>query len=269
MPYLDLATHRLHYRVDADAAPGKPWLTFSNSLGTDLHMWDAQVASLSPHFRILRYDRRGHGLSSAPPPPYALADLGGDVLALLDALEIGQTHFCGLSIGGLVGQWLGIHAPERIDKIVLCATAAKIGTAESWAARIKDVRENGLGGLTGATAERWFTPGFNAREPVTVGAILESFTATSLDGYAGCCAALAGADLRDQIAVIASPLLAISGADDAVCPPSDLQEIAGRVQQGRHVSLPGRHIINVEAAPAFNELLLRFFSDGFLATDAE
>ncbi len=217
----------------------------------------------SPHFRVLRYDCRGHGLSSAPPPPYTLADLGGDVLALLETLEIEQTHFCGLSIGGLTGQWLGIHAAERIGKIAVCATASKIGTAESWTARVQNVRESGLGGLIEATAERWFTPGFSAREPGTVGAILETFIATSVDGYTGCCAALADADLRKQIAVIANRLLAVSGDDDPVCPSSDLEEIAGRVRRGRHVSLPGRHIVNIEAAPAFNDLLLTFFRNGF------
>ncbi|WP_370059592.1 alpha/beta fold hydrolase [Sinorhizobium fredii] len=127
MPYLDLASHRLHYRIDGDThdSQSKPWLIFCNSLGTDLHMWDAQVAGLWQHFRMLRYDRRGHGLSSVPPPPYGLADFGNDVLALLDALQIRRAHFCGLSIGGLTGQWLGIHAGHRLGNIALCATSAQ------------------------------------------------------------------------------------------------------------------------------------------------
>lgn len=259
MPFLDLETHRLHYCIDGDAADtAKPWLTFCNSLGTDLTMWDAQAVALADRYRVLRYDRRGHGLSSAPPPPYALADLGGDVLALLDALGIGKTHFCGLSIGGLTGQWLGVHAGHRFGGIVLCATAAKIGTPESWNARIAAVREGGLGGLTAATAERWFTPAFNAAEPETVRDVLDRFAATSVDGYIGCCAALAGADLREEIGRITNPVLAISGADDPVCPPADLAEIAGRVRQGRYVSLPGRHIVNIESAPAFNAALAGF-----------
>lgn len=257
MPYLDLPSHRLHYRIDGDDSAA-PWLVFCNSLGTDLHMWDAQVAVLSRHFRILRYNRRGHGQSSTPPPPYSLADLGGDVIALLDAREIERAHFCGLSIGGLTGQWLGINAGQRFNKIVLCATAAKIGTAEGWAARMNDVRTNGLTALTAATSERWFTPAFEAAKPGVVGAVLESFVATSLDGYAGCCAALAGADLREEIEQIANPLLAFSGDDDPVCPPSDLEYIAARVQQGRHLSLRGRHIVNVEASQAFNAALLGF-----------
>ncbi|URK86408.1 3-oxoadipate enol-lactonase (plasmid) [Rhizobium sp. RCAM05350] len=257
MYYLDLPDHRLHYTIDGDD-PAAPWLVFCNSLGTDLHMWDAQVAVLSRHFRILRYDRRGHGQSSAPPPPYSLADLGSDVIALLDAREIERTHFCGLSIGGLTGQWLAINAGHRLDKIVICATATKIGTAEGWAVRMNDVRMNGLEPLATATAERWFTPTFRAAEHGVVGAVLEGFAATSVDGYTGCCAALAGADLGEEIEQIANPLLAISGDDDPVCPPSDLEHISVRVQQGRHLSLRGRHIVNIEASQAFNAALLDF-----------
>lgn len=258
MPFLDLPTHRLHYRIDGAAE--KPWLIFCNSLGTDLHMWDAQTADLSGDFRILRYDRRGHGQSSAPPPPYALADLGGDVLALLDALGVRRAHFCGLSIGGLTGQWLGIHAGARLDRIVLCATAARIGTSESWSARIADVRANGLTPLVPATAERWFTPAFRAARPDCVTPVLEAFAATSVQGYAGCCAALAQADLCDSLGRIANPVLAISGADDPVCPPEDLQAIASGVPDGKHLSLPGRHIVNIESAAPFSAALRAFLT---------
>ncbi len=260
MSYLDLATHRLHYRIDGDTdgSQNKLWLMFCNSLGTDLHMWDAQVAGLSRDFRLLRYDRRGHGLSSAPPPPYGLSDLSNDVLALLDALEIERAHFCGLSIGGLTGQWLGIHAGHRLGKIVLCATSAKIGTTEGWTTRMNTVRESGLAPLTAATVGRWFTPGFNAVEPGTVGRVLDSFVTTSIDGYIGCCAALAGADLREDIERIVNPLLAISGDDDPVCAPADLENIAGCALQRRHLSLPGRHVVNIESSQAFNAALLQF-----------
>lgn len=255
MAHLDLPTHKLHYRIDGASGP---WLTFCNSLGTDLHMWDPQVTYLSRHFRILRYDRRGHGRSTAPPPPYALSDLGGDVIALLDALKIERTHFCGLSIGGLTGQWLGIHAEGRLDRIAICATAARIGTAESWRARIDEVTANGLQGLVAATAERWFTNDFCALRPEIVKPILDSFAATSVDGYTGCCAALAEADLRGQLGRITRPLQAISGSNDPVCTPRDLGAIAEAVQDGRHLSLPGRHIVNVEAAPRFTTALKDF-----------
>lgn len=259
MPYLDLPTHRLHYRIDGSTS-GNPWLVFCNSLGTDLHMWDAQIADLSEDFCILRYDRRGHGRSSTPTPPYSLANLGGDVIALMDALGIARAHFCGLSIGGLTAQWLAINVGHRLDRFVVCATAARIGTTDSWNARIVEVEANGLGELVPATAERWFTPGFRAARPAVVGAILENFAATSVDGYAGCCAALATADLHDQLAKIATPLLAISGKDDPVCPPADLAAIARAVQNGRHTSLPGRHIVNLESAAAFNAVLREFLN---------
>jgi 3-oxoadipate enol-lactonase len=260
MPYLDLANHRMHYRIDGDA--GKPWLTFCNSLGTDLTMWDRQASALSRTHRVLRYDRRGHGLSSTPPAPYALSDLGNDVLALLDALRIDRTHFCGLSIGGLTGQWLAVHAGDRLGVVVLCATAARIGTPESWQARMDSVRSEGLQALAAATAERWFSPGFIASEPEAADSVLERFSATRPEGYIGCCAALARGDLRGEIGRISNSVLAVSGDDDPVCPPSELEAIAGAVQRGRHVSLVGRHIINIEAATSFNAVLSDFLEHG-------
>ena len=255
--FLDLPTHRLHYRIDGERGP---WLLFCNSLGTDLHMWDAQAQALSSSFRVLRYDRRGHGRSSAPPPPYSLADLGGDVLALLDALQIERVNLCGLSIGGLVGQWLGVHAGERLQRLVVCATAARIGTPESWQARSTQVREEGLSPLLDATAERWFSAAFRATQPAVVDDILQRFAATAVDGYRGCCDALATADLRPDLARIKVPLLAISGDDDPVCTPADLQHIADQVADGRHQSLPGRHIVNIESAAAFTTTLTTFLT---------
>ena len=254
---LDLASHTIHYRVDGDNGK-KPWLLFCNSLGTDLRMWDPQVDILSSDFRILRYDRRGHGRSTTPSTPFTIADLGNDVVALLDALNIEKTNFCGLSIGGLTGQWLAIHASQRLHRIVVCATAAKIGTMESWTARIEAVRKDGLQPLASATAERWFSPAFRVSNPAIVDAVLKSFGDTSEDGYVGCCAALATADLRADLAHIRHPLLAISGDRDPVCPPADLQALAVGASFGRHVSLPGRHIINIEAANSFNKVVRSF-----------
>ncbi|MFG1300906.1 3-oxoadipate enol-lactonase [Xanthobacter sp. V3C-3] len=259
--FLQRPTHRLRYRIDAlPGAADAPWLLFCNSLGTDLGMWEPQARALAGQFRVLRVDCRGHGRSTTAPPPYALADLGGDLLALMDALGIARAHFCGLSIGGLTGQWLGIHAGARFDRIVVCATAARIGTSESWQARIDAVREGGLAPLTAATAERWFTPAFRAAHPAQVDDILATFAQVDPEGYAGCCAALAGADLRAEIGRIDNPVLAISGDDDPVCPPADLQFIADHVARGRHVSLPGRHIVNIESAQAFNAELLDFLA---------
>ncbi|WP_368518481.1 3-oxoadipate enol-lactonase [Rhizobium sp.] len=260
MSFLDLPTHRLHYRVDGTTSEtsDKAWLIFCNSLGTDLRMWDRQIRELADSFRILRYDRRGHGLSSAPPRSYTLADLGGDVISLMDALGIPRAHFCGLSIGGLTGQWLGIHHRARFEKIILCATAAKIGSAEGWTARIDDVRASGLEALVPATAERWFTPEFRASHPDATARVLDSFSRTSKEGYLGCCEALRDADLREDIGSISNPILALSGADDSVCPPNDLEAIAKGVCDGRHLCLPGRHILNVESPDAFNAAVCDF-----------
>ncbi|MGO3126863.1 MAG: 3-oxoadipate enol-lactonase [Luteimonas sp.] len=253
--FLDLPTHRLHYRVDGPA--DAPWLVFCNSLGTDLSMWDAQADAFAGDFRVLRYDRRGHGASTAPAGAYTLADLGGDVLALFDALGIARAHYCGVSIGGLVAQWLALHAPQRIERVAVCATASKIGTTEGWTTRIADVEAQGLDWMTPATADRWFGADFRAHHADEVARILASFVATKVAGYTGCCAALAAADLRDDIARIAAPLLAISGDDDPVCPPADLQAIAD-ASGGRHISLPGRHLVNVESPDAFNAALRAF-----------
>lgn len=253
MDLLELDAHRLHYRIDGPV--DAPWLTFCNSLGTDLHMWDPQVAALSGRFRILRYDRRGHGHSSAPPGLYSAADLGADVLALWDHLGVARSHFCGLSIGGLTGQWLGVHAGTRLHTLTVAATAAKIGTAESWETRIAQVRAQGLLPLREGTAERWFTPAFVAAQPAQVEDILRRFVATSVAGYVGCCHAVATADFRDQLAQIGVPTLAIAGDDDPVCPPADLQAIARGVAHGHAVAVPGRHICNIESADAFTAAL--------------
>lgn len=257
MPILTLLEHSLHYRIDG-AGPGRPWLLFCNSLGTTLEMWDPQVEALGRYFRILRYDRRGHGLSTSPPRPFALSDLGEDVLKLLDSLGIERTHFCGLSIGGLVGQWLAINAPHRLDRIVLAATASRIGTAEGWQARREAVERDGLGPLRGATLERWFSPAFAAAHGDLVAPVLDAFVKTSVAGYAGCCAALSDADFTQALTTIPHPLLAVAGESDPVCPPADLESLALGVRDGRSMALPGRHIVNIEAADAFNSAVLAF-----------
>ncbi|SIQ85254.1 3-oxoadipate enol-lactonase [Rhizobium sp. RU33A] len=259
MPFLDLDQHRLSCRLDGVGAD-KPWLIFCNSLGTDLHMWDGQIEALADDLRILRYDCRGHGLSSAPPSPFKLSELAEDVIALMDHLAIEKAHFCGLSIGGLVGQWLAIHAGHRFDKFVFCATAARLGNRESWQERIDAVNYNGLSFLVAGTAERWFTPKFRSAAPEGVRKFMATFEQTTVDGYLGCCAALRDADLRSDLPRIYHPVLAISGKDDPVCVASDLELIAVSVSRGRHLALPGRHIVNFEAAGLFNAALAEFLA---------
>jgi 3-oxoadipate enol-lactonase len=256
MAFLDLPTHRLHYRIDG--SQGAPWLTFCNSLGADLTMWDLQAAELASQFRILRYDRRGHGQSGAPAGPYTIDQLGGDVVALWDALGIDKTHFCGLSLGGLTGQWLGLNAAGRLEKLVVCATAARIGTPDSWAQRIAQVQGQGLKPLAEGTVMRWFTERFVDRHEEQVRAIIEVFLATSPQAYAGCCNAVAQADFLEDLARITTPLLAIAGDDDPVCPPADVQRIADSVADGRCVEVPGRHLCNVESPNDFTAALRDF-----------
>jgi 3-oxoadipate enol-lactonase len=259
--FLERPTHRLHYRVDGSHGP---WLVFCNSLGTDLSMWDPQLDplhGLARELRVLRYDRRGHGQSTpSPPPPYTIADLAGDVLALLDELSITRAHFCGLSIGGLVGQWLGAHAPTRIDRLIVCATAPRIGTSASWQQRIAQVTAGGLSPLVPGMADRWFRPEFIEAHPALVKSILAQFAQVSPRAYVGCCEALAACDLRADLPLITAPLLAISGDDDAVCRCEELRLIADTVGDGRHVSFPGRHLINVEAATTFTAHVREFLA---------
>ncbi|TWI11642.1 3-oxoadipate enol-lactonase [Aerolutibacter ruishenii] len=256
--FFDAGHVHLHYRIDG--REGAPWLVLSNSLGTDLTMWDPQVDALAAHYRILRYDRRGHGLSSSPVGAYTMADLGGDVLALMDAVGIQRAHFCGLSIGGLVGQWLALNAPHRLGRVVLASTAACIGSAEGWYARIAQVRERGLASLLDGTADRWFTPAYAQAHPERVRDTLARFAATDAEGYAGCCAALATADFRRDLAQVSLPVLALAGRDDPVTPPADLQAIARGVADGRYADVAGRHLCNVESPEAFTAAVQAFLA---------
>jgi 3-oxoadipate enol-lactonase len=230
---------------------GAPVIVFSNSLGTTGAMWDAQAATLSDRFRVLRYDARGHGQTPAPPGPYSMDDLAGDVLALLDRLGLERVTFCGLSIGGMTAMWLGVHAQERIDRLVICCTGMQLPTAEMWTDRAALVREKGMGEVIDATMERWFTPAFPERSPEVVERIREIFLATNPEGYAGCCEALADFDMRGQLGPVSAPTLVIAGEDDPVGTPERAAAIADEIQGSRVVVLPNaRHLPAVEQADA-------------------
>lgn len=256
--FLTLESHRLHYKIDGPE--NAPVILLSNSLGTNLHMWDEQVTSLANTFRVVRYDRRGHGQSTVSSMPFTIEDLGKDVLALIDHLALDKVHFCGLSIGGLVGQWLGVNAPHKLHSLIICASAAKIGTKEAWVERAQLVREQGLSPLLEGTEQRWFTPDFTQKNPKIVTAILNEFLKTSAEGYAQCCEALATADFNAELSKITVPTLCVYGDDDPVCPSSDLIHIAKGVQQGQHLSIPGRHIFNLESVEKFNTALTNFLN---------
>jgi 3-oxoadipate enol-lactonase len=236
-------------------------LIFSNSLGTNLSMWEQQVDILSHHFNILRYDTRGHGKSGAPINPndkYDIATLGQDVLALMDYLKLEKIHFCGLSMGGLIGQWLGINASNRFEKIVIANTAAKIGNEEGWNQRINYVTENGLQSITTATAERWFTEGFRKQHPSVVSGILDNFVKTDTGGYAACCAAVRDADFRTELHNLEVPTLVISGSKDPVTTVEDAKFLMKRIPLARHVTLAAAHLSNMEKGEEFAKLILHF-----------
>ena len=228
-----------------------PVVVFSNSLGTTGLMWDAQAAALTEHVRVLRYAARGHGGSPAPPGPYSLADLAGDVVALLDRFELERVSFCGLSIGGMIGMWLGVNVPDRIDRLAICCTAMHLPPAEMWTERAALVRKEGMEAVIDATIERWFTPEFPKRNPEVVDRIRETFLRTDPEGYAGHCEALAEADMRGELGTIRAPTLVIGGEDDPVGTPERIAAIAGEVPGSRLVMLPEtRHLAAVERADA-------------------
>jgi 3-oxoadipate enol-lactonase len=226
-------------------------LVFSNSLGTTGVMWDAQAAALSDRFRVLRYDARGHGSTPATRGPYTVGDLAGDVIDLIDRLELERVSFCGLSIGGMTGMWLGVNAPERIDRLVICCTGMQLPPAEMWTERAAQVRAEGMGCVIDATMERWFTPGFRERSPEVVGRIREIFLTTNPEGYAGCCEALAQFDMRGQLDAITAPTLVIAGEDDPVGTPERAGAVGEEIEGSHVVILPeARHLAAVEQADA-------------------
>ncbi|MGG2398659.1 3-oxoadipate enol-lactonase [Pseudomonas sp. SH1-B] len=261
MPAVRLADGDLNYLLEGpDAAPV---LVLSNSLGTDLHMWDAQIAALTQHFRVLRYDTRGHGQSLVSPGPYSIEQLGGDVLALLDALGIQQASFCGLSMGGLIGQWLGINAPERITRLVLCNTAAKIGTPEVWNPRIEMVLADGeqaMRGLRDASISRWFTADFAEANPGQVEPIVGMLAQTSPEGYAANCAAVRDADFREQLGSIAAPTLIVCGSADPVTTTADGQFMQARIEGSKLLEFYAAHLSNVQAGDVFSQRVLDFLN---------
>jgi len=245
MPFADLADTRLHYRFDG--TPDAPVLVLSNSLGTTLSMWDAQVGDFARRFRVLRYDARGHGASSVTPGPYTIAQLGRDAADLLDALDLARVRFCGLSLGGMVGQWIAASAPSRVDRLVLCNTAARIPVREAYDARIAAVRQGGMAAVTGAVLERWFTADFRTRAPDKVAPVRDLLLACPPDGYIAACAAVRDMDLRDEASRIAAPTLVIAGAHDVATPPAEGRFLAGAIGGARYVELDAAHLSNVES----------------------
>ena len=232
-----------------------PVLVLSNSLGSTLEMWDDQAPVLRERFRLLRYDQRGHGDSPVPSGPYRIEDLGRDALALLDRLQIENASFCGLSIGGLVGMWLASEAPERIERLVLCCTAARFDP-EMYEARARKVRAEGVGSVADVVLERWFTPEFRAARPETVGSAGSMLRGTPSEGYAGCCEALRDADLRSRLGEIRAPTLVIAGAEDPAATVDQAEEIRDSIPEARLVVIEAAHLANIEKPEAVTREIL-------------
>src|SRR5258708_27084777 len=208
MPFADLPHARIHYSLSGDNS--LPALVLSTSLGTNFSIWDAQVPEFAEHFRLLRYDMRGHGQSSVPPPPYSVPDLVSDLLSLVDSLSIDCFHLCGLSVGGMIGITLALKSPSRLRKLVLCSTAVKIGTLESWNARIETVRTHGMKEIARATPPRWFTPNFQNNSPDVIAAVVRSIASLDPDGYIGGLSPPPGFDARHSLAGSSPPRLGLS-----------------------------------------------------------
>ena len=258
MPFAEIGDVRIRYQWDGPE--NAPVVMLSNSLGSDLTMWDAQAAAWSKRFRVLRYDTRGHGESSVTPGPYSMQQLGCDVVALIEALGVERVHFCGLSMGGQTGMWLGGNAPARLHKLVLCNTGAKIGTPEVWAARIEAVKGGGMKSIAPAVMERWFTAGFRAKEPAKVAALQNVLEATNPDGYIANCEAVRDFDYRERVDKIAVPTLVIAGAADASTPPADGRFIAERIAGAKFVELNAAHLSNIEDEARFTKEVAAFLA---------
>jgi 3-oxoadipate enol-lactonase/4-carboxymuconolactone decarboxylase len=260
MPYVDLEDCRLHYRFDGPE--GAPVVLFGNSLGTDFGMWDAQAEHFGKRFRVLRYDMRGHNERSVTPGPYTLEQLGRDALHLLQALGIERVHYVGLSLGGMVGMWLAVNAPQRIARLALCNTAAHMPPPETWNARIDAVNAGGMEAIVPGILERWFTAGFRERAPDSAARIADMLRIIPREGYVAAAAAVRDMDQREGIARIAAPTLVIAGSHDPATPPAMGRFLASNIAGARYVELPAAHLSNIEAEAQFNAALQAFLDEG-------
>ncbi|MFA9430244.1 3-oxoadipate enol-lactonase [Egicoccus sp. AB-alg2] len=249
----------LHTRVDGP--PEAPPLLAINSLGTDLTSWDAQVADWSERWRVVRYDQRGHGRSGVPDGPYTIDQLGQDALAVLDANNVQRADVCGLSLGGVVALWLAVHAPDRVDRVVLADTAARVGTEEGWRRRAAVVRAQGMDAVVDLVLGRFFSPDFRASGAPALAAVEAGLRRADPEGYAASCDALAAADLRSVVGEVTAPCLVVVGTADEATPPDDARELRAHLRDGDYVELPGAgHLANLEQPVTFTRLVTDFLS---------
>jgi 3-oxoadipate enol-lactonase len=243
----------INVRVEGPQAA--PAILFAHSVGCDHRLWDHQAKALSDRYRIVRYDARGHGTSDAPDGDYTIETLAADALAVLDALAIDGVHLCGLSLGGTLGQWLALHAPERLLSLALCDTAARLGTFEGWQQRADAARADGMASLVDMSMTRFFSNGFRARDPITVEHFRKTFLATPAQGFAGCCAVLRDCDFTSELSGMKVPTLVLTGREDAPTPPADSEILAAGIPGATLALLDTGHISAVEDPEGFTAAL--------------
>ncbi|WP_106527587.1 alpha/beta fold hydrolase [Chitinophaga niastensis] len=248
---------RIAYQIDGDN--DKPVLVLSNSIATNFHMWDAQITTLGKHFRIIRFDTRGSGASDHPLGDYSIDRMGLDVIELLDYLNIAKVHFCGLSMGGFIGQWLGIHTPERIDKLILVNTSSHLGPLSQFNNNIKSLRENpDMNGFADMFIKNWFPKKMIEEKDSIVSVFRDMVLNTNPQGLAGSFAAVRDADMRKTISLIPNNTLIIAGKHDLVTKPEDSQRMAATIPDSKLIILPSVHMSNVEYQNDFEKSLLAF-----------
>ncbi len=258
MPMIDADSCKLY--VEVEGPPTAPVLMLSNSLGTNLHVWDEQAPVWSRHFRVVRYDGRGHGKSEAAPGPYTMERFGRDALAIMDVLSLAKVHWCGLSMGGMVGQWLAAHAPQRIDKLILSNTSCYYPDKGPWNDRINAVRARGLAPIADAVMKLWFTADFHARAPATVARMKDMLVATPLAGYIACCEAVRDMDHRDILQKISAPTLVMAGRHDVAIPIEMAAFIRSQIPGAALAMLDAAHISNVEQPAVYIAEVLGFLT---------
>jgi 3-oxoadipate enol-lactonase/4-carboxymuconolactone decarboxylase len=257
MPFITVNQIRLFYRLEGNY--GLPVLVLSHSIGTDHAMWEPQIQDLLPHFQVLRYDTRGHGASEAPRAEYSVEQLGRDVLGLVEALKLSKFAFCGLSLGGAVGQWLAVHAPERLTGLILANTSPRIGTLELWNNRIDAVQHGGMAAIADTAMQRFFSPESLARSNAYVEGIRSVLLGTDVTGYVGCCGALRDFDFKANLSQIGIPTLVVVGDRDVSTPWTGNGEILAQgIPHARVVRLTAAHLSNLEAPKSFTTALFVF-----------
>ena len=256
MRFTTINGERFHTQLDGSETA--PWLVISNSLGTNMEMWRPQIAEFARHFRVLRYDARGHGQSAAPARAYTMDELGQDAIALMDAHGVEKAHWLGLSKGGMTGMWVASHHPERLERVVLANTAPVMGPRELWDGRIRTVTDKGMGAIVGATLERWFTRRFLESGSSLIPLVSHMIETTPAHGYAGCCAAIRDMDQREAIKGITLPTLVITGLHDPATTHAVGQDIAASIRGAQLVALDAAHLSNIERPEEFTHAVVEF-----------